>query len=502
MLRALDAQLNRITMYRLVLYYLIFLLGVAVLLSISGILKYDVFGLLLSISFLIAVCWVVNWIFAKTFGVAANVESVYISGLILALIITPIQSFHDLWFLGWAAVLAMASKFILAIHRKHIFNPIALAIALTYYAFNLSASWWVGSAAMLPFVLVGGILVVRKIGRSDLVASFLITTIFTSLILTLFGGGDLLGALQKVLFYSPLFLILTEPMTTPPTRNTRIWYGLLTGFLFTPQVHFGTFFITPELAILIGNVFSFIVSPKSRFIIRLKEKIKIAPDVYEFIFTRGRHFEFVPGQYMEWTLGHHNPDARGNRRYFTLASAPTEKTLRLGVKFYPKSSSFKRAMLGMKNGDEIVAAQTAGDFVLPRNPRQKVVLIAGGVGITPFRSMIKYLLDAKQRRPITLFYANKSVEEILYKDIFDRAHHELGMRVIYTMTDTNNLPAGWAGTTGRITPQLIKSSVPDYRRCMYYISGPKGMVDSFKDSLDQIHIRKSQIKTDYFSGLA
>src|SRR5664279_4450347 len=169
MIKTIDTWLNRITMYRLVLYYLIFLLGAAVVLSVAGALKYDVFGLLLSISFLLAVCWVVNWVFARTFKVAANVESVYISALILALIITPIKSFGDLWFLFWAAVLAMSSKYILAINRKHIFNPIAFAVALAYFTINQSASWWVGNAAMLPFVLVGGVLVIRKIGRFDLV---------------------------------------------------------------------------------------------------------------------------------------------------------------------------------------------------------------------------------------------------------------------------------------------------------------------------------------------
>jgi ferredoxin-NADP reductase len=506
MLKAIDNLLNRITMYRLVLYYLIFLLGAAVLLSGLGILKYDVYALLFSIGFLVAVCWGVNWIFARAFGVAANVESVYISALILALIITPIQSFHDLWFLGWAAVLAMSSKYILAINRKHIFNPVALAVALTYFTLNQSASWWVGNAPMLPFVLVGGILVVRKLGRSDLVWSFLITTSVISLVLTLFAGIDLMGALQKIFLYSPLFffafIILTEPLTTPPTRRSRIGYGLIVGFFFTPQVHFGTFYITPELAILFGNVFSYIVSPKSRQVLRLKEKIRVAPDIYDFIFTHSRHFAFIPGQYMEWTLGHARPDSRGVRRYFTLASAPTEKTLRLGVKFAPRSSSFKEAMLGMDTGDEIVAAQLAGDFVLPRDPRQKIVLIAGGVGVTPFRSMIKYLLDTRQRRPVTLFYANKNVEDIVYKDVFDRAQHELGIQVVYTVTEADHFPASWSGATGRITPQLIKSKVPDYRRCIFYISGPKGMVDSFKESLDKMHIRSSQIKTDFFSGLA
>ena len=506
MIKSIDNWLNRITMYRLVLYYLIFLLGSAAVLSLAGILKYDIFALLFSISFLIAVCWLVNWIFARTFKVAANVESVYISALILALIITPVKSFADLWFLGWAAVLAMSSKYILAIHRKHIFNPVALAVALTYFTLNQSASWWVGNAPMLSFVLVGGLLVVRKLGRSDLVLSFLVTSVATSLVVSLFGGSNLVNDFQKIVLYSPLFffaiLILTEPLTTPPTHRSRIGYGLLVGFLFSPQIHFGTFYITPELAILIGNLYSYLVSPKTRLVLKLKERIRIAPGIYDFVFAHARNFAFAPGQYMEWTLGHNSPDARGNRRYFTLASAPTEKTLRLGVKFYQESSTFKKTMLKMNVGDEIVASQLAGDFTLPDNPLQKIVLIAGGVGVTPFRSMIKYLLDTHRYRPITLFYANKTVADILYKDVFDRAQHELGIRTIYTVTDTKTIPASWNGVTGRITPQLIKSKLPDYHHCIFYISGPKSLVDSFKETLRLMRVPASHIRTDFFSGLA
>jgi ferredoxin-NADP reductase len=506
MLKAIDNLLNRITMYRLVLYYLTFLLGAAFLLSITGLMNYDVYSLLFSIGFLIAVCWLTNWIFARTFRVVPNVESVYISALILALIINPIQSFNDLWFLGWAGVLAMASKYILAINKKHIFNPVAFAVALTYFTINQSASWWVGNATMLPFVLIGGILVVRKIERSDLVLSFLITTVATSLLFGVLSGSNLMGVLQKVFLYSPLFffafIILTEPITTPPTRKTRIGYGILTGFFFSPQIHFGSFFITPELAILLGNLIFYIFSPRARMVLKLREKIKIAPDIYEFIFSRGRYFAFAPGQYMEWTLGHDSPDARGNRRYFTLASAPTEKNLRVGIKVNQKSSTFKKALLDMDNGDEIVAGPVAGDFVLPKDPHQKCVLIAGGVGVTPFRSMIKYLLDTNRRRPITLFYSTKSINDIVYKDVFDRAQHDLGIQVVYAVTDTSNLPSYWKGATGRITPELIYQKVPDYQDCLFYISGPKGMVDSFKESLARMNVPASQVKTDYFSGLS
>ena len=144
MIPFIDRRLNQITMYRLVLYYLIFLLGVAMLLAFAGVLPYDPFALLFTIGVEVAICAITNAIFAKAFGVPANTESVYISALILALIITPLQSTHDLWFLGWSAVLAMASKYIVAINRKHLFNPIAFAVVLTYLTINQSASWWVG----------------------------------------------------------------------------------------------------------------------------------------------------------------------------------------------------------------------------------------------------------------------------------------------------------------------------------------------------------------------
>lgn len=508
MISGIDNLLNRVTMYRLVLYYLIFLLAAGVLLSAVGILGYDPFALLFSVGFLLAACWITNTVFAKTYGVPPNAESVYISALILALIITPVQSLHDLWFLAWAAVWAMASKYLVATGRKHIFNPVAFAVALTYLTINQAASWWVGNAPMLPFVLVGGILVVRKLGRFDLVSSFMLAvlaTIFTASWLT---GDDFLATIQKVVLYSPLFffafVILTEPLTAPTRHKWRLLYAALVGFLFTPQVHLGDFYTTPELAILIGNIFSFLVSSKATLVLRLKQRVQLSPDTFEFVFRPSRKLAFAPGQYMEWTLGHQDPDSRGNRRYFTLASSPTEADLRLGVKFYDKSSTFKQAMLSLDGREEIVASHLAGDFVLPRNPKQKCIFIAGGIGVTPFRSMLKYLLDTGQRRPIVVFYVNKTFRDIVYKDVLDRAWKELGIETIYTLTDTRRMPPPpwWKGRIGYITPQILRAHVPDYARCMFYISGPKGMVDSFKELLVRLRVPDNHIKTDYFAGLA
>ena len=504
-MRWLDGLLNRVTMYRLVLYYLIFLLGVAVTLSFTHVLAYDPYAILFSTAFLLAACVLINTIFARTFGVATNVESAYISALILALIISPIQGYADLWFLGWAAVLSMASKYILAVRGKHLFNPVAFAVALTYLTTNQSASWWVGNAQMLPFVLIGGLILVRKLRRFDLVISFALTALFVTVIGALFSGELLTKSLSGLLVYSPYFffafVMLTEPLTTPPSRRLRIVYGGLVGVIFSPAFHIGTIFLTPELALVVGNIFSYLVSPKTRLMLHLKGRRQIAPNAYEFSFTPSRKLAYAPGQYMEWTLGHDDPDSRGNRRYFTLASSPTEPDLRLGVRFSNPSSTFKQAMLSMDKNVEIAASQVAGDFVLPHDPKQKCVFIAGGIGVTPFRSMIKYLLDMHQPRPITLFYSTHTVKDFVYKDVFDRAERELGIRTIYTVNDQSGIPRGWVGLVGRITPQIIQTYAPDFRNSIFYISGPIEMVNAFKDTLGQMGIPDSRIKVDFFAGL-
>src|SRR5689334_22242906 len=133
-MKLIDYLLNRITMYRLVLYVLIGYVGVAIILGFFHILRFSPFSIAYSALFLVAVCYITNKIFAKVFDVPANVESVHITALILSLIITPAQIFDDAVFLGWAGVLAMASKYIVTYKMKHFFNPAAIAVVITSFA--------------------------------------------------------------------------------------------------------------------------------------------------------------------------------------------------------------------------------------------------------------------------------------------------------------------------------------------------------------------------------
>jgi len=510
MIKVVDNLLNRITMYRLAAYYLAGLIAIAALLSFAHVLPYDPFALLFTTGFLIAVSWIANTIFARVFRAPANVESSYITALILALIVNPLSGYPDLVVIAWIAVLAMASKYILAIRGKHVFNPAAIAVTITALFLNQTASWWIGSAPMLPFVVVGGLLLVRKLRRTGLVLSFLLSAAVTSVLLSALAGSDMVTTVREMLAGSPLlffaFVIITEPLTMPPTQSLQYVYGVLTGFLFSPQVHVGSFYITPELAMVLGNVFSYAVSPKQKLVLMLRDatRIHLGGDLWDFVFTPSRQFSYAPGQYMEWTLGHSAPDSRGNRRYFTLASSPTEKNLRLGIKFPTDASTFKQSMLAMDKNSSIVAAQLAGDFTLPRDRRQKIVMIAGGIGITPFRSMIKYLIDTqpRERREVVLFYANRTVEDIVYRDVFDTAWQLLGIKTIYTLTDKTRVPKYWNGAVGHITAEMIKKEAPDYATRLFYLSGPNAMVTSFEETLVRMGVSERQIKKDFFPGFA
>ena len=476
-MRYIDDFLNTITIYRLVLYVLIYFLISALGFSVFGLLPFQSIDLLFTACVLVLVCWIINKIFAKIFNAPTNLESVYITALILSLIITPINSLDKIPYLAAIGILAISSKYIFAINKKHIFNPTAFAVFVSLLIFRFGASWWVGNQYMLIPVLIGGLLVIRKVRHLSMITAFLV-------VYAVFTGPHLVQTiLESPIFFFSL-IILTEPQTTPPTKKLQIIYGGLVGLISS--------YLSLESALILGNIFSYIVSPKGKLLLKLKEKIQIAPDIYDFIFGLENPMKYSAGQYMEWTLGQKNPDSRGSRRYFTLASSSTEDNLKLGIKFYPNGSSFKNSLFNMKTGSQIVASQLSGEFILPKDINKKLCFIAGGIGITPFRSMIKYLIDTNQKRDITLLFSNKLKSDIVYKEIFDEAFKKLGVKTVYVNTDT----------MGFIDETMIRREVPNFKDRTFYISGPHSMVDAFEKTLKGMGISGSQIKIDFFPGYA
>ena len=376
---------------------------------------------------------------------------------------------------------------------------------MTALVLNQGASWWIGTASMLPFVLIGGYVIVKKTQRFDLFWTFIAVALAVIVGHTVLGGASILSAFNHVVLSSALFffasIMLTEPMTTPPSRTRRVLYGALVGGLFAPFLHLGPFYSTPELALLVGNLFAYIVSPKQKLLLKLRNRVRLTRDTFDFIFIPDRPLAFTPGQYLEWTLAHAPSDSRGIRRYFTIASSPRETGLHLGVKFYEKGSSFKKKLLSLGAGDTIVASQLAGEFVLPIDTKKKLVLIAGGIGITPFRSMIQDLLDKDEHRSIVLLYINKTPADVAYHQTLTRAEEEIGLETIYSFTRLDAIPKELQNAVGKIDAAVIRREVPDYRERTFYISGAQGMVATFTRMLEDMDVSARNIKTDFFPGL-
>lgn len=503
MFRLIDRLLDRFTMYRLLIYYLIGLLIAAAVLSQLGYLHYSPLAIGLSAGYLVVVCWVTNQVFKSVWDVPINRESTHITALILALIITPVSTPFGMLFLTAAGGLAVASKYLLAPARKHVFNPAAIAVLLTSLGAGQTASWWVGSAPLLPFVLVGGLLLVRKIHRMQMVFSFIGSALVATIIYSLIGHQNLLTLLHQTILSSALFFLafvmLTEPLTSPTTRSKQRWYGVLTGLLFPPQVHLLSFYSTPELVLIIGNVYAYFVTSHARVVPRLISKQQISPSVVDFVFKPDKPFIYKPGQYMEWTLSHDKADSRGERRYLTLASSPTEPELRLGVKFYKDGSTYKKEMLTLNPATQLTGTQLAGDFVLPPDPATKLAFISGGIGVTPYRSMLKYLIDTNEARSITMLYAASAVNEFVYTDVIEQARQQLGVNTVYVTPRAQTVPSTHY-RAGHITTDLIKAEIPDYAERLFYISGSVGLVKSVEKSLRELGVPYSHIKVDFFSG--
>lgn len=499
-----DRMLNRITMYRLMLYYAAALLAAGFAVSFFGFGPGDPAALALSTALITAVSWATNRVFALLLRLPVNTESVYITALLLALILPPVQAtdLMGLAGLALASVVAIASKFVLAIGRKHIFNPVAIGVAASALLLDQPATWWVGgNLFLLPFVLIGGLLVVRKLQRFDMIGSYVLANLALTLVT---ASGDLTEAWTQSLLYSPLlfagFAMLTEPLTAPQAAGPRITYGAIVGALCAPNLHIGEFYLTPEIALLIGNAFAFAVSPKGRFRLTLARIEKLTSGCTEFVFKPDRKLDFRPGQYLDWTLHVAKPDDRGNRRSFTIASAPGESEVRLGVKFYANPSAFKRSLAAMKPGDVIYAAQLAGDFTLPHDKSTKLAFIAGGIGVTPFRSMVQDLIDRRDERSLVVLYGNQSADEIAYAEVFERAGRELGIKTVYAVAD--DAAAAPAMHRGLIDAALIRREVPDYGERTFYISGPRAMVVQFRKMLKELGVARSRIKEDFFPGFA
>lgn len=499
-LEIVDDFLNNITMYRLLVYGLSGIAAVSIVFSLSGLLPLPTQSLLISLGILVVAAFATDSILGKIWHAVPNMESWLITALILFLILPPPTGLTQYIGIAVAGVTALASKYIVYRNNKHIFNPAASGAVAVGILELAHATWWVGSMPLWPFTLILGLLVVRKIRRFKLLISFLTVSLLITAATAYNSHALTLAFMQSEVLASPLLFLGTIMLTEPATMPTKNWhlliFGAIVGGLYSLHPQLPLLYVYPEVALLIGNLYAFLVSPKANFNLRLLRREQLSERVYNYVFQAEKHLHYLPGQYMEWTLAKVAYDGRGNRRTFTIASAPREKEIMLGVKFYEPSSSFKRSLMSMQPGDYIIAGQVAGNFTLPKNPKQKLLFVAGGVGITPFRSMLQQIILSREDRDIILFYLSSSRREIVYTDVLQQAQNR---GVIIVPIVSNTTADGKRGSSA-LTAELLGRYVKDIDKRKVYISGPNAMVAKTSRLLASQGVRRSHIITDNFSG--
>ncbi len=221
--------------------------------------------------------------------------------------------------------------------------------------------------------------------------------------------------------------------------------------------------------------------------LKLINKIEEAKDVITFVFEPEEKLVWQAGQFFHYVLHHEPTDDRGSDRWFTVSSAPFEKHIQITTRFAPdKSSSFKSELHKLEIGkSQIEISFLEGNFVVD-DPSLEYVFIAGGIGITPFHSIIKQLNFEKKPINVTLLYANHDQNIVFKAELEEIAAKNPNFKINYIFSPEH------------VDEKKVKELVPDLTKPVFYVSGPEGMVDNLIKMLKGMNIPENQIKGDWF----
>lgn len=226
--------------------------------------------------------------------------------------------------------------------------------------------------------------------------------------------------------------------------------------------------------------------------VSLLEKKEIARNTWAFAFEKPSTFSFSPGQFT--TMIVQIDKGRTDSRDMTIASSPLDETICIVTKIPEQRSTFKHALVSLPVGGSVSLTKPAGGFVLRSETPH--VFLAGGIGITPFYSMLKFASQKEMEIPLSLFVSFSSKEDmIFYSDL--KSLQTRNTSIVYSLT---NSCAGWEDETGRISEKMIRKYVQDIKSQTFMIAGPVAMVDDTNKMLLEMGVLAESIKIDYFTG--
>ena len=489
-----DALTGRVSMYRLATLTLAIVLAQAVLFAFLGAIGPDPYAILGTLGVVLVATLGANEAAARLARVVPHRESSVITALIITCIVQPSLTTTGLVAAAAAAVLAALSKYLIVWRGRHLLNPAATGVLIAgiigYFLGQGVGFWWIATPALLPAVTVGALLLLDRTRRLDVGLIFVALTIIiigARLVLT---GTAPLGAVTTVLQLFPVVFLagfmLSEPLTLPPRRWQQWLTAAIVAVAFSVPFGFGPIYTSPELALVVGNIVAFAVSRRGGFSVRVLEQRPLSPAATEWLFEPSRPVRFDAGQYLELHLPH-KADIRGMRRTFSIASAPeravadTDPRLAIGMRTPEGGSSFKAALGMLEPGTRIAATQIAGDFLLPRDASIPLLLLAGGIGITPFASQLASLVAHGERRDIVVIVVSSDPDEVLYRETIEAA----GARLVTLSRD-------------ELTTDALREAVPDLASRRAYVSGPPGVVSAARSALRRAGAKR--VQTDYFAG--
>lgn len=231
----------------------------------------------------------------------------------------------------------------------------------------------------------------------------------------------------------------------------------------------------------------------------LRHRETVADRTMAFHFARPVNFDFAAGQSIDLTLI--NPpetDAEGNTRTFTIASAPQDDEIMIATRL--RDTAFKRVLASVPIGTSVAGDGPEGTFTLQEDARVPAVFLAGGIGITPFRSIIRDAVARKLTHPLWLFYSNNRPEDAAFLDELQQiADATPTLRFIPTMTDMAKSQRVWRGETELITAGTIRRRLPILGP-RYYLAGPPAMVTAMRQMLTAAQVPEADILFEEFSG--
>lgn len=225
-----------------------------------------------------------------------------------------------------------------------------------------------------------------------------------------------------------------------------------------------------------------------------------------FFWQPDKTVNYFPGQYFYYTLpALKYADPKGTTRHFTDSSSPTEgNILRLTTRIR-EESGFKKTLAELPLGTEIEGEGPNGTFIFDEKESGPQVFIAGGIGITPYRSMIKYAVDKNLQTPIYLIYSNSVPEEIVFrKELEEWAAGHPNIKIAMTVSKPEESKEKWAGLTGRIDETMLGKLIADWglktEDLTWWLCGPPPMIDAMELVLGKLKITSGKVRSEKFTG--